>query len=73
VPLQKKFPEAPQTLLEKPTSLQTVPEDNRTLSGLLETVTINYGEYYECKARLEGWQFWYEENKKIYEDSKINW
>jgi hypothetical protein len=73
VPLQKKFPEAPQVLLDKPVELRTVPEDNRTLSGLLETVTLNYGTYYECKARVEGWQFWYDENKKIYEESSVNW
>lgn len=73
LPLQKKFPEAPEVLLDKPTSLKKIPEDNQTLSGLLETVTINYGQYYECKVRLEGWQFWYDENKKIYEESKINW
>jgi hypothetical protein len=73
VPLQKKFPEAPKILLEKQNSLQTVPEENRTLSGLLETITINYGQYYECKAKVDGWQFWYEENKKIYEESTINW
>jgi hypothetical protein len=37
-------------------------------SELLTTVVENYGTYYEIRARLEGWQQWYLEQKKIFEE-----
>lgn len=40
------------------------------LSELLKVVTINYGKYHECTARVEAWQQWYEKQKKIYEEAK---
>lgn len=69
VPLEMKFPEAPENLQVKTNDLVEIPEDNKTLSGLLETVTINYSSYYECKARVDGWQEWYSTNKKLFEEA----
>lgn len=40
------------------------------LSDLLSTVTKNYGKYHECTARVEAWEQWYKEQKKIFESVK---
>jgi hypothetical protein len=39
-------------------------------SDVLRTVTQNYGTYYEVAAQLEGWQTWYFQQKKIFEETK---
>ena len=39
-------------------------------SRLLETVTENYGQYYELREIVKGWQDWYKEQKKIFEEVK---
>jgi hypothetical protein len=39
-------------------------------SDVLRTVTENYGTYYEVAAQLEGWQTWYFQQKKIFEETK---
>ena len=39
-------------------------------SELLSTVTENYGTYYEVVERLKGWQDWYWQQKKVFEELK---
>lgn len=39
-------------------------------SELLATVTENYGTYYEVVERLKGWQDWYWQQKKVFEELK---
>jgi len=39
-------------------------------SELIRTVTENYGTYYQMREQLLGWQQWYKEQRKIYEDVK---
>ena len=34
-------------------------------SVLLSTVTSNYMQYHECSVRVEQWQYWYEEQRKL--------
>ena len=43
---------------------------NVEASRLLETVTENYGQYYELREIVKGWQDWYKEQKKIFEEVK---
>jgi len=43
---------------------------NVKASELLTTTTENYGTYYQIREQLIGWQQWYKEQKKIYEDVK---
>ena len=62
-----KWPDHPgvgscETLLEAKSS--------EKLSDLLTTVTTNYGRYHECAARVEAWDSWYKEQKRIYDESK---
>jgi hypothetical protein len=67
VPVKIKFPEVPGELQEPCPVLGQVDPKDHTLSGLLEVVTGNYALYYECKNRTNGWQQWYQEQRKIYE------
>jgi hypothetical protein len=39
-------------------------------SELLDTVVQNYGSCHETAAKLEAWQEWYKEQKKIFESVK---
>jgi hypothetical protein len=66
-PVKIKFPAVPQELQEPcPVLTQVSPQDHQ-LSSLLEVVTANYAQYYECKNRADGWSQWYQEQRKIYE------
>ena len=66
-PVKIKFPEVPQELQVPCPPLGQVDPKDHTLSSLLEVVTGNYALYYECKNRTDGWQQWYQEQRKIYE------
>ena len=37
-------------------------------SELLQTVTENYGTYYQLVEQVKGWQSWYYKQKKIFEE-----
>ena len=67
VPVKIKFPEVPQELREPCPPLAQVNPADHQLSSLLEVVTANYAQYYECKNRADGWTQWYDNQKKIYE------
>lgn len=43
---------------------------NVKASDLLGTVVENYGTYYEIREKLIGWQTWYKEQKKIFEEAQ---
>ena len=43
---------------------------NVKVSELLTRVTENYGLYYQVREQVLGWQLWYNEQKKIFEDIK---
>lgn len=70
VPVKQKFPEVPQVLLEKCESLKKVEGDRVAITEMLKVVVENYGMYYECAAKVEGWNEWYTEQKRIYESVK---
>ena len=64
-----KWPVAPDIKSTCP-ELALVPLGTEKLSETLNVITKNYGEYHECKARVEAWNAWYAEQKKIYEAAK---
>lgn len=70
VPIEKKFPVAPQVLLERCPDLLTVDDGKNSLRDMLKIVIQNYATYYQCAERTHGWQDWYKEQKKIYEGVK---
>lgn len=70
VPVRMEFPSAPLTLLKKCEELMTVePKQGGTaITELLKTVVQNYTLYYECSNKVDGWNEWYTNIKKIYDE-----
>lgn len=67
-PLHPTFPEAPATLQEKCAKLKEATE-GMTLSEFTKVVVENYILYHECERKVEGWNEWYQKQKKIFEDA----
>lgn len=70
VPVKQKFPEVPQALIEKCENLKKVEGDRVAITEMLKVVVANYGMYYECAAKVDGWNEWYTEQKRIYDSVK---
>ena len=70
VPVSQKFPEVPKALVEKCESLKKIEGDKVAITEMLKVVVSNYGMYYECAAKVDGWNDWYLEQKRIYESIK---
>lgn len=71
VPIVPKFPEAVPELLKKCEELRKVDvTDKVAITDLLKVIVQNYTLYYECSTRVEGWQDWYSEQRKIFENIK---
>lgn len=64
------FPDAPHSLLKKCEELKTIETkaSGTPITELLKTVVQNYTLYYECSNRVEGWNEWYTNIKKIYDE-----
>lgn len=70
VPVKPEFPGAiPKLMVECP-ELQLVPPGTEKLSETIAVVAKNYGQYHECRAKINGWIEWYNDQKKIYEQVK---
>jgi len=67
-PVTAKFPDAPNVLVSDCESLKEAAEGS-TLSEFTKTVTDNYMTYHECAAKVRGWNEWYIQQKKIFEDA----
>jgi len=70
VPIKQKFPEVPKALIEKCENLKKVEGDKVAITEMLKVIVQNYGMYYECSAKVEGWNEWYTDQKKIYDSVK---
>jgi hypothetical protein len=70
VPVTAKFPDAPAELFVDCEELEKVPADTKQLSVTSETVVRNYGRYHKCRAKVDAWQEWHKEQKKIFESVK---
>jgi hypothetical protein len=69
-PIKPKFPEVPAILTERCESLKKVEGDKVAITEMLKVVVQNYALYYECSTKVEGWNEWYEGQKKIYDSVK---
>jgi hypothetical protein len=49
--------------------LTAAPITNK-LSVLISNVTTNYGKYHECSYKVDAWNNWYIEQKKIFDSVK---
>ena len=70
VPIAPKFPDAPKALTERCENLRKIEGDKVAITEMLKVVVQNYTLYYECSTKVEGWNEWYEGQKKIYESIK---
>jgi hypothetical protein len=70
VPVTPRFPEAPAALKEKCENLRKIEGDKVAITEMLKVVVHNYALYYECSTKVEGWQEWYDTQKKIFESVK---
>jgi hypothetical protein len=70
VPVKQQFPVAPEVLLEKCPNLHKAADNETNITELLKVVVRNYGMYYECASKQEGWTDWYTKQKSIFE--KVN-
>jgi len=69
VPVTVKFPKAPAELMTTcPDLKQTQPTSK--LSDVLQVVTDNYSQYYECRVKLDSWIEWHKTQKKLFEEIK---
>lgn len=70
VPVKRNFPKATPELMKKCEELKQIDGSRVSITEMLKTVVNNYTLYYECSAKVEGWQEWYIEQKTIYEKVK---
>jgi hypothetical protein len=70
VPVTQKFPNATPDLMKKCEDLKKIEGDKVAITDMLKVVVHNYTLYYECSTKVDGWQEWYNEQKKIYESAK---
>jgi len=70
VPLTQKFPEVPDMLMEKCPELKTIQGEKVSIVDFTKVVSENYTTYYQCVGRTDAWIDWYNQQKKIWEDTK---
>jgi len=64
-PVKQKFPEVPPEIMLACPDLKTV-EPTEKLSEVLKVVVDNYGQYHECRAKVDAWLEWYKTQKQIF-------
>jgi hypothetical protein len=67
VPVARKFPDAPETLLKKCADLKRIEKENPLLSEVVKSVTENYTLYHECSLKNDAWIEWYNVQKKAFD------
>lgn len=64
------FPSATQDLLTTCPDLAVLDPNTQKLSQVLEVVSSNYSQYYDCKVKVDSWIEWYNTQKSISESVK---
>ena len=70
VPVVVKFPEAPPSLKVACPELKKIEGNPVSIVDLHKTVVENYTQYYECAAKVEAWNEWHTQQKKIFDEVK---
>lgn len=68
-PVKRNFPEVPEELKVVCPDLQKVKDDAK-LSDVVSTVSTNYTQYHECRAKVDAWNDWYKGQKEIFDSVK---
>ena len=68
-PVKRNFPEVPKELMEACPDLKKT-DPTEKLSEVLKVVVDNYGQYHECKIKVDTWAEWYKTQKDIFESVK---
>lgn len=69
VPVKQKWPDVPKELVEKCENLKQADPNKPAITDLLKIVIENYSLYYQCSSKVEGWNEWYVEQKRIFEQA----
>jgi hypothetical protein len=70
VPVKRNFPEAPAELKKMCEDLMQIEPGKNSITDMLKVVVHNYTLYHECSNKVEGWNEWYEAQRKIFESVK---
>jgi hypothetical protein len=70
VPIKPKFPAAPKSLTEPCIILKKIESESVSIVDLHKVVVENYTLYYECATKVDGWNQWYTQQKKVYDEVK---
>jgi hypothetical protein len=68
-PVKRNFPSVPSELMETCPDLKKT-EPTEKLSEVLKVVVDNYGQYHECKIKVDTWVEWYKTQRDIFESVK---
>ena len=68
-PVKRNFPEVPKELMEACPDLKNTPETQQ-LSEVLKVVVDNYGQYHECRIKVDTWIEWYKTQKDNFDSVK---
>lgn len=68
-PVKRNFPEVPEELKVVCPDLQKVKQDAK-LSDVISTVSTNYTQYHECRAKVDAWNEWYKTQKEVFDSVK---
>lgn len=68
-PVKRNFPEAPEELKVVCPDLKNVKPEAK-LSDVVSTVSTNYTQYHDCRAKVDAWNEWYKNQKDIFESVK---
>ncbi len=49
-------------------TLKKIEGDKVAITEMMKVVVHNYSLYWECSAKVDGWQDWYNAQKKIYDE-----
>ena len=69
VPVKQKFPDAVTELREKCPQLAQIEGEKVAITDMLKVVIANYTTYYQCANKVDGWNEWYDKQKKIFEEA----
>ena len=70
VPVTAKFPKVPTALTQKCEPLKKIEGEQISIVDLHVRVVENYTQYHECALKVEEWNTWYTQQKKIFEEVK---